>query len=384
MGGWIEESGVLDQLLLRGSNMSDRPIVGEDARLYINHVASHGLKEDIRWLLDVGRFPVGCCVLDVGCGTGTLVAALASDKQFARSVIGVELSEELAHHARSITVGSGGTVVQGDFLSWALPAGWQPDTAIMSYYLHHSADSRRHLRHAAALLPHGGRLYVLDRIALDQVALNKFPRFWEEQYRVAHEWSEDMPQLMTANGLIDAAAEAGFTFVRQQVCPHDRRSGAERFPKTLMEFWRQEAERAFPAILVVSPAHQTACDEIVQHLKSAGLQVSGRHPVPYSDDLIRTIYRRCPWREPLLRFVGEVCPERNATALPIAGDAGKPALLARLGEFKQAHRDRWQKIEGPAATNGFRTIILPFHVSEPYEAEALAHVVGLPVEGCER
>jgi SAM-dependent methyltransferase len=382
MGGWIEEPDVLDQLFHRDSDMSDRPITGDDARLYVNHVASHGLHDDIRWLLDVGRFPVGCCVLDVGCGTGTLVAALAADKQFARSVIGVELSQELAHHACSVADGSGGTVVQSDFLSWSPPAGWKPDTAIMSFYLHHCEDAGRQLRRAAALLPHGGRLYVLDRIALDQAALNAFPRFWEEQYRSAHEWAEDMPRLMTASGLIETAALAGFTFVRQQVCPHDRRAGAERFPKTLMEFWRQEAKRGFPAILVVSPAHGAAVDEITQHLERAGLQLAGERAVPYTDDLIRTIYDRCPWREPLLRFVGEVCPVRNATALPIAGDAGTPALLARLGEFKKAHRDRWQNIEGPVAVNGFRAIILPFHVPEPYEAEALARVVGLPAEGC--
>jgi SAM-dependent methyltransferase len=361
--------------------MSDRPITGDDARLYINHVASHGLHEDIRWLLDVGRFPVGCCVLDVGCGTGTLVAALAAEKQFARSVIGVELSQELADHACRTVNGTGGTVVHSDFLSWTPPAGWQPDTSVMSYFLHHCEDSSRHLRRAAAQLPHGGRLYVLDRVALDQSALDAFPRFWEEHYRAAHEWPEDMPRLTTASGLLDAAKDAGFAFVRRQICPHDRRAGAERFPKTLMEFWRHEAGRVFPAIAVVSPAHHAVVDEIVQHLAVAGLRVSGRHPVSYSDDVIRTIYERCPWREQLLRFVGEVCPERNATALPIVGDTTMPDLLNRLGQFKKSHRDRWQNIDGPVTANGFRAIILPFHVAEPYESEALALTVGLPAGG---
>jgi len=101
----------------------------------------------------------------------------------------------------------------------------------------------------------------------------------------------------------------------------------------------------------------------------------------YSDDVIRTIYERCPWREQLLQFAGEVCPERTATALPIVGDATKPDLLARLGQFKKIHRDRWPNIEGPVAANGFRAIILPFHVAEPYESEALARAVGLPAGG---
>lgn len=361
--------------------MADRPITGDDASLYLQHVAGHGLHEDTRWLMDVGRFPVGSCMLDVGCGTGTLVAALAGEKQFARSIIGVELSPELSDHARRVVDGLNGTIVHEDFLTWSLPAGWQPDTLVMSYFLHHSDDSSSHLRKAAALLPHGGRLYVIDRLALDKQALDVFPRFWQEHYRADHEWYEEMPRLTTISGLTAAAAEAGFDFVRRQVCPHDNRVDAEGFPKTLMEYWRHEPGRAFPAVAVVSPAHLAVVDEIIQQLTSMGLQVIGRHIVPYSDDLIRTIYGRCPWREPLLRFVGEICAERNATALHLEGDNKMPALLDRLSQFKKTHRDRWRNINGPVTADGIRAIILPFHVAEPYESEALARVVGLSTGG---
>ena len=361
--------------------MPDRPIIGDDAAIYLQHVAGHGLQEDTRWLMDVGRFPVGSCVLDVGCGTGTLVAALAGEQNFARSIIGIELSPELADHALCAMDGVNGTVVQADFLTWRPPTGWQPDTVVMSYFLHHSGDFGPHLRQAAALLPHGGRLYVIDRLAVDKPALDAFPQFWEEHYRADHEWYEEMPRLTTVSGLTDAAIEAGFDFVRRRVCPHDNRVGAEGFPKTLMEFWRHEPSRTFPAVLVVSPAHLAVVDEIIQQLASMGLPTIERHSVPYSNDLIRTIYGRCPWREPLLRFVGEVCPERKATALTIAGDNSMPALLDRLSQFKKTHRDRWQNIDGPMAADGIRAIILPFHVAEPYESEALARVVGLPVEG---
>ncbi len=361
--------------------MPDRPIIGDDAALYIQHVAGHGLHDDTKWLMDVGRFPVGSYVLDVGCGTGTLVATLAGEKQFARSIIGVELSPELADHARRVVDGLNATIAQADFLTWTLPAGWQPDTLVMSYFLHHSDHFRSHLRRAAALLPHGGRLYVIDRLAVDEPALNAFPQFWEEHYRTDHEWYEEMPRLTTVGGLTDAAIEAGFDFVRRQVCPHDNRVGAAGFPKTLMEFWRHEPGRDFPAVLVVSPAHVAVVDEIIQQLASVELQVNGRYDVRYSNDLIRTIYERCPWREALLSFVGDFCPARNATVLRIAGDTTTPALLDQLSQFKKTHRDRWQNINGPATANGVRAIILPFHVAEPYESEALARVVGLPPGG---
>ncbi len=361
--------------------MPDRPIIGNDARQYLKHVDKHGLHADTEWLIDVGRFPVGCRVLDVGCGTGTLVRALAGDKQFFRSVIGVELSPELAGHASIVAQEAGGTVDLADILTWNPPAGWQPDTVVMSYFLHHCDDTLQHLRRVAELLPHGGRLYVLDRIARDQTAMEGFPRYWREHYHDAHEWEEELPQLDTIQGLCDAANCAGFDFVRQEICPHDHRIGTEGFPKTLMEFWRHEPTRMFPPVLVVSPAHQEFVDEICDQLAVGGLFIEQRLSVFYSDDVIRTLYEYCPWREPLLSFVGEVCAQRVATALLVRGDYTTPSVLNRLSRFKKTHRDLWKSICGPTDANGLRAIILPFHVAEPYESESLARVVGIALQG---
>ncbi|WP_373653113.1 class I SAM-dependent methyltransferase [Schlesneria sp. DSM 10557] len=362
--------------------MPDRPITGHDAQLYINHVQDHDLQRDTQWLLDVGRFPVGCRVLDIGCGTGALVSALVTDENFARSVIGVELSQPLADFAAKKVVGTNGSVFHDDFLSWTPPYGWQPDTLVMSYFLHHCDNPQEHLERAASILPHGGRLYVVDRIAIDQPSLDTFPRFWDERYRAAHEWSEAMPQLMTFDELVESANRSGFEFVRKQTCPHDKRIGAERFPKTFLEFWRCESERHFPAVMVVSPNHRGVVDEIVQCLDKAELRVSRFQSVIYSDELIRTIYRHCPWREALIRFVGEVCRDRRATALWISGDPTSPDLLYRLGQFKKRYRDRWHNINGPTTANGVRAIILPFHVAEPYESEALASLIEKSGSGC--
>jgi SAM-dependent methyltransferase len=357
--------------------MLDRSIDGDDARLYLENVINHGLREDTAWLIEVGRFPVGCCVLDAGCGSGTLVAALAGDKRFARSVIGVELSAELASHAGQAVTEAGGLVVQADILTWVPPDGWQPDTMVMSFLLHHTNNIGEHLQRAASLLPHGGRLYILDRVAVDDSALESFSLYWEQYYRAAHEWNEDTPRLATIEMLTEAAQQAGFDFVRRQVCPHDLRPGTKGFPKTLMEFWRHESGKTFPAVMVVSPAHNAYMDEICRQLALAGLPTSRRFPVNYSDELIRTIYERCPWREALLRFVNETCSERLAMALPITGNANVPDLLDRLARFKKTHRERWPQIEGTAGTDGMQAIILPFHVPEPYEAIQLVQALGL-------
>lgn len=357
-------------------SMPDRPITGRDADLYIDNVLRHGLHEDTRWLIDVGRFPVGCRILDVGCGTGTLVRALAGEKQFARSVHGVELSRELADHSRRHVSGDS-VITHADFLLWSPPEDWQPDTVVMSFYLHHTGDVVPHLKKAAGLLPHGGRLYILDRLALNRLALDTFPQFWKEQYRQAHEWHEEIPNLMMFDSLADAAQECGFKLVRRTVCPHDRRVGTEGFPKTLMEFWRHEPARFFPAVLVISPAHQADIDNIIQELASVNLHVAERLCVPYSDDLIRIVYERCPWRESLLQFVAEICPSRLATALPLIGDYTTPDLLDRLSTFKKERRKLWRHIYGPNSEGNIQAIILPFHVPEPYETEDLAEAIGL-------
>lgn len=378
---WTDPQINLFTVEKRAHPMPDRPIIGEDAKRYLKYVSNHGLQDDTAWLIDVGRFPVSCRVLDVGCGSGALVAALAGDKQFARSVIGVESSPDLANHARQIAVAAGGMVSHGDFSSWTPPIGWLPDTMVMSFFLHHTEDIEQHLQRAASLLPHGGRLYIFDRIALDDASLQLFPSYWKERYRAAHEWHEEMPRLMSVAGLTAAAQDAGFTYVGKRVCPHDHRPGAERFPKTLMEFWRHRPGGLFPGVLLVSPAHQSCVDSIRDRLASANLIVSREVKIQYSNDLIRTIYERCPWREHLLQFVEERCSNRNATALQILGDESCPKLLERLSRFKNTERDRWTKIAGPTKPDGFQAIILPFHVAEPYESETLARIVGLAGEG---
>ncbi|HIA77487.1 MAG TPA: class I SAM-dependent methyltransferase, partial [Gammaproteobacteria bacterium] len=172
--------------------MSDRPIENQDAKNYIANVSIHGIAHDTQWIIDVGRFPVGCCVLDVGSGTGTLAYALANQEIFHRSIRGVDLSHDLVLHARKQWKLPNLHFSESDFLDYELPLGWNPDTIVMSFYLHHCEEHSAHLSRAAELLPHGGRLYVFDRIAINDDAKVEFYRFWESEYRDAHEWRENL------------------------------------------------------------------------------------------------------------------------------------------------------------------------------------------------
>src|SRR3954454_23932647 len=106
--------------------MSSHPIDGDDARMYLPAVGNHGLEDDGAWLLEAGRFPVGCRVLDIGCGGGAFVVRLAAAREYARSVVGVEASGVLASHAADRAELLGAAVYHADFLGWQPPDDWRP------------------------------------------------------------------------------------------------------------------------------------------------------------------------------------------------------------------------------------------------------------------
>ena len=356
--------------------MPGRPIVNKDAITYIQNVENHGIDADTQWIINEGRFPVGCCVLDVGSGTGKLATQLGSDGDFHRIVFGIELSRELVVHSTKQSNLSNVHFIEGDFLAWNPPANGAPDTLVMSFYLHHCDDHLGNLRKAASLLPHGGRLYIFDRIADDQPALDEFRRFWKQEYRDAHEWDEELPNICCMADLIQGAASAELRFVRHAVCAHDRRPGTDSFRKTLVEFWCQETGRRFPAVALVSPAHQHYVREVIDELAAQGIRIDQRKQVAYTGELIQKLYEHCPWKDRLAGFVAEVCPNAVATALVLQGDATNPNLLHQLTRFKKITRGKWKSICGPE-NKGMRPMILPFHVAEPHECETLNQLLGI-------
>jgi ubiquinone/menaquinone biosynthesis C-methylase UbiE len=104
--------------------------------------------------------PSGGCVVDVGCGTGTLAIALATDGP---DVVGVDVDAEVLALARAKP---GADAVQWrKGLATALPlAGASADRVVMSLLLHHldAGAKRAALAEAARVLRPGGRLHVAD------------------------------------------------------------------------------------------------------------------------------------------------------------------------------------------------------------------------------
>jgi predicted O-methyltransferase YrrM len=140
----------------------------EDARLF-NNTMSQGsavLAEEIVAGYDFGRFQT---IVDVGGGHGLLLARLLEAVPGARGVL-FDLPEVI-EGARAALAARGladrCALVGGSFFD-AVPAG---EGYIMKWILHDWDDAacRRILRNIRSVIPHGGRVVVVDRLIPDRV-----------------------------------------------------------------------------------------------------------------------------------------------------------------------------------------------------------------------
>ena len=99
-----------------------------------------------------------CSVLDVGCGLGTVAMSLA---QYAKQVVGVELSEPLVAKARNEALKRGLANVRFENISaYDLPETHEYDVVILSDVLEHVPDQVLLLRRCIGSLRPSGVLYL--------------------------------------------------------------------------------------------------------------------------------------------------------------------------------------------------------------------------------
>lgn len=147
-------------------------------------------------LEEVGDF-TGRKVLDVGCGTGRLVAALADG---GARVWGVDASPEMVEEARR-TVGSRGGVRVGVAEELPFKDGWF-ERAVMRLVAHH-VDRPRSFREIRRVLAPGGRFVIATFDA------NRFGEFWLTPYFPSIPII-DAERFPTAEMLEDELQTAGF------------------------------------------------------------------------------------------------------------------------------------------------------------------------------
>jgi ubiquinone/menaquinone biosynthesis C-methylase UbiE len=144
---------------------------------------------------DLGR------VLDVGCGTGNLLAFLAEAGFRMKEYVGVDLSPEMLRIARSKPCHVPASWITADAASLPLRDA-SFDTAISASALHYWDDAGAGLAEIRRVLWPGGRLLLLDwvRDPLPMRLLNAWMRITRVRYRRMYSRAE----------LVDALARAGF------------------------------------------------------------------------------------------------------------------------------------------------------------------------------
>lgn len=103
-------------------------------------------------------------ILDVGCGTGSLLLALARRTPDAE-LIGIDPDEEAIERARAKLAGHPRIrLLQGHLGADRLPSGWRPTKIVSSLVLHQVplGGKRALLRSIRGLLPEGGEFHLAD------------------------------------------------------------------------------------------------------------------------------------------------------------------------------------------------------------------------------
>jgi ubiquinone/menaquinone biosynthesis C-methylase UbiE len=145
-----------------GSSLLHRPRLFDFQVRLITLGRERKLRE---WMLNLADLEPGDLVLDVGCGTGTLLLAAAERVGPSGAVHGVEPSPEMAARARDKAEARGVPldVVEGSAGSLPYPPG-SFDVVFCTLVLHHLPESIREvaIREMRRVLRPGGRVVIID------------------------------------------------------------------------------------------------------------------------------------------------------------------------------------------------------------------------------
>lgn len=161
-------------------------------------------------LIDQARIAPGMTVVDLGCGTGTLVI-LVKQSEPAAHVIGVDVDEKILGIARAKIAKAGVDVElrQGLVQEVGLAPG-SVDRVLTSLVLHHLTTDEKlsALRTLHAALKPGGELHVLDfgppHNALMSLVSGPF-RFFDGHARTNDNFAGRMPRIIADAGFHDVA-----------------------------------------------------------------------------------------------------------------------------------------------------------------------------------
>jgi len=151
--------------------------------------------------------PVGCLVLDAGCGPGLVSAGFL---EAGYRVVGVDLSQEMIERARKRCLGFGkrASFLQTSVFDHDIDSLGPFDAALSRYVLHHVENPSAFLVRQVELLRSGGVLVVNDHLT--------DPNPEVANHHAAIEVARDRTHTRSLTGgeLVDLFAAAGLTSIR--------------------------------------------------------------------------------------------------------------------------------------------------------------------------
>jgi ubiquinone/menaquinone biosynthesis C-methylase UbiE len=187
---------------------TDRPFIpamghGGPLALYAPLTRLIGMPRVHRELVARADLRPGHRVLEIGCGPGGLLAAIARERPDA-AVVGLDPDPDAL--ARAARRAPGATLVPGTAAAVPEPDG-SFDRVLSSFMLHHLApdEQRAALAEAARVLRPGGQVHVVD---VSPAARGPMAR-----RMLAHHGAVDVAALLTGAGFTDLAAATGRTLV---------------------------------------------------------------------------------------------------------------------------------------------------------------------------
>ncbi len=194
----------------------DRAVREDEARLKEvlrhrkEHFDTHGDARQLvpgrswaAWARALGHLLPPLDVADLGCGEGYLTLETA---RWARSVIGIDRSDEVLERARALAARRRVTNVQwkkGELTRLPL-RDTSIDVTLLSQSLHHAADPEDALAEAVRVLRPGGRVLLLDLREHDQTWVRN--RFGDQRLGFA---DAELEALLRQAGLSDVRVNVG-------------------------------------------------------------------------------------------------------------------------------------------------------------------------------
>lgn len=202
-----------------------------NAEVFLKNVDKHNIKNDTDFLISELKLTDHDYILDVGYGRGDLLKKLRG-KNETLMLYGIEKSKVLFDHSWEVFEKRGINNYHEDFNEQCFDTKF--NLIIISYYLHHVDDYRKHIEKSLELLKVGGTIYIVDRIACSDDAKLEFKEYWEKHYYAQHEWHEECPRILTLEDIENVVQANNAVVDNIKLVPNDSRVGVGNFPKTLI------------------------------------------------------------------------------------------------------------------------------------------------------